>query len=333
VYLPDDALAGVAVRDYAPNGFIQAASIQGIAFGSHTRPDARIETGAAAHADDAALLLAAGTAIVQTGSTSAAHQETFRVSFADLPAYQVGFFFDSDPRGGHFDEENIVLAVQSVVQAIDTNPVDGNSTTPSNVARGAATALIHVAQTFDQERNVEDAVVQRIDVRGDGAWIQTGQYVAQAITRTGPLGDLLMQSSQGLTKVTAPSIFGSIIVGGPSTGTVQTTGQRTGPITGAVNTVPADLGRLFVTQTNKGPVLTTTTVSAHGGGLTGAVIVRGNLISQMTFDGGVSGLIAVQGNLNETNAVDKNGHGVRLGGILSNRTMAGQMVVLGTTLT
>ena len=36
VYLPMDDLASVSVRDYAPNGSIVAAEIQGVAFGSFT---------------------------------------------------------------------------------------------------------------------------------------------------------------------------------------------------------------------------------------------------------------------------------------------------------
>src|SRR5581483_4795786 len=110
------------------------------------------------------------------------------------------------------------------------------------------------------------------------------------ISSTGPLGDLILQSNQGITNVTAPSVFGSIL-GGPIVGTVQTTGVRTDPITGMQSVVPADMGRLFVTPTNKGPILATTLVHAQGPGLSGRLIVRGNLISLLDVDGGMSGLV------------------------------------------
>ncbi len=96
------------------------------------------------------------------------------------------------------------------------------------------------------------------------ASIQTEQWVSDHISSTGPLGDLILQSGQGITNVTAPSIFGSIIANGPITGTVQTTGVRTDPITGIQSTIAADLGRLYVTTTDKGSILTTSVVQANG---------------------------------------------------------------------
>jgi hypothetical protein len=169
-----------------------------------------------------------------------------------------------------------------------------------------------------------------MDLRGDGASFLTQQYIAGGVTSTGPLGDLTYQAYQGITNVTAPSIFGSILANGPITGTVQTTGQRVDPISGVTSTVPADLGRLFVTPTDKGPILTTTTVAVKGPGLSGRLIVRGNLISQVSSDGGISGVVAVGGNVAETNAQDKDGHAVRLGGITSSGPISGQIVVRGT---
>ncbi len=321
VRLGQDVLAGVAVRDYAPNGFIQAAGIQAVAFGSHTRPDGRSEPGAAAHQDDAARLLTAGTAVVQAS-------DTFRVPFADLPAQQVGFFLDTDEHGGHFDNNNIAFIVQGV--GAPNTTLTGNVVTPSNVARGAVTALVSAAKTFDAHGNLEDSVVQTVDLRGDGASFLTEQFIAAGVTSTGPLGDLTYQADHGITNVTAPSIFGSILPNGPITGTVQTTGQRVDPISGVTSPVPADLGRLFVVMTDKGPVLTTTTMTVKGPGLSGRLVVRGNLVSQVSSDGGISGVVAVGGNVAETNAADKNGHAVRLGGITSSGPISGQIVVLGT---
>jgi hypothetical protein len=177
--------------------------------------------------------------------------------------------------------------------------------------------------------NLQNSVVKSIEVRGDGASIQTPQWVSDHISSTGPLGDLTLQSDKGITDVTAPSIFGSIVGNGSITGTVQTTGLRTDPITGTTAAVAANLGRLFVTTTDHGPILTTTQVQGNGAGLTGRLITRGDLISQVVVKA-LSGLLAVQGNINETNATDKDGHPVRLGGLVVNGDVSGQTVVLGT---
>jgi hypothetical protein len=171
-----DALAGVAVRDYASNGYIQAKSIQAIAFGSHTRNDGKSETGAAAQATEAARLLAAGTVIVQANNT-------FRVPFADLPAFQVGFFLATEPRGGKFDSQNIAFIVQALTTPNAT--LTANIITPQNVARGAAIALIKAAPTFDKNGKVQNSAVQTIDFRGDGVSMVSGQYIAGGITSTG----------------------------------------------------------------------------------------------------------------------------------------------------
>src|SRR5262249_34913365 len=141
VRLPLDKLAGVGVRDYIPNGSIQAASIQAVAFGSHTGARGIIETGAVATTTDAASLLTPGTALVQA-------VDTFRVPFADLPTQQVALFLVTLPTGGRFDSNNIILVVQGVSQP----NADGtaNIVTPSNVARGAVTALVTTVSTLDK---------------------------------------------------------------------------------------------------------------------------------------------------------------------------------------
>ena len=45
--------------------------------------------------------------------------------------------------------------------------------------------------------------------------------------------------------------------------------------------------------------MTATTIQAGGGGLSGAILSRGDLLSQITVNGGTSGLIAAQGNLGQ----------------------------------
>ncbi len=327
IRLPSDNLAGVSIRNVAPDGFIQALSIQAIAFGS-VLDDNRIRTGANANGDDAEELLTGGTQIVQAA-------DTLRVAFADLPSQQAALFIATDKNGRHFDNDSVIFVVQSVVTA---NPAGtANIVTASNVARGADTALVTVMPTYDHHGHLEDSVIQTIAIRGDGASIQTQQWISQSITSTGPLGDLILLSNQGITDVTAPSIFGSIISGGAIIGTIQTTGIRTDPITGATASVSTDFGNLYVSTSNEGPgnegrwnegpYLTTTVVETECGGISGRIISRGNLVSQITSDGGLSGVIAAQGNLGLNRTVA--GENTRFGGILSNGPVSGSVVILG----
>ncbi|MHB8523978.1 MAG: beta strand repeat-containing protein [Limisphaerales bacterium] len=317
IRLPSENLAGVSIRDYVPNGYIQVRSVQAVAFGSYTANDGRLLTGVSAHPDNASALFATGTIFVPAA-------DIFRVAFADLSTQQVALFLVTDPHGGHFDDESVLFAVQSVVAANVTGTA--NIVTPSNVARGAATALVTAMPAFDKNGNIKESVIQTIAIRGDGASIQTKQWISKAITSTGSLGDLTLTASPGITDVTAPSIFGSI-TGAPVIGTIQTTGLRTDPITGLVTNVSADLGRLYVAFTEHGvPYVTTSVVAVKGGGLSGRIISRGNLVSQITSDGGISGVIAVQGNLGTSVGT------ARLGGLLSNGTTSGEIVVLGNVL-
>ncbi|MGA2700304.1 MAG: hypothetical protein ABSH35_04325 [Isosphaeraceae bacterium] len=349
IYLPLDNVAGVGVRDYVPDHSIAAKSIQAVAFGSMTSYCGQIETGAVASSNDAANLLAPCTAIVQAGSINNSTVETFRVPFADLATQQVGFFMDDSPSScgrGQFDNNNVVLVVQGVSTANSSGTA--NIVTPSNVARGAVVALITVAETFNSCNQLDGSFIENISLCGDGGSIQTQLNVGSpedcslpktaftpAITSTGPLGDVIIGGS--LPNVTAPSIFGSIIPCGPipSTSTIQTTGIRTDPITQATSQVPADIGRVYVTSTCKGPVVTATTVQANGSGLAGQIICGGNLISQVVANG-ITGVITVQpvawepgaGNLGATftyPAPSKNV--VYLGGVVSNGSMSGPTVV------
>ncbi len=349
VYLPEDNLAGVGVRDHVPDNAINARSIQAVAFGSMTGDHGQLETGAMAGGHDAEDLLAPGTAIVQAGSTNGQTVETFRVPFADLATQQVGFFMDDAGGGGpgHFDSNDVDLIVQSVSTANSSGT--GNNVTPSNVARGAVIALITVAETFDQNNHLQNSIIETIGLRGDGGSIQTQQTIGSlknnsltkapftpSITSTGPLGDVIIQGP--LPSVTAPSIFGSLLPDGPipATSTIQTTGIRTDPITSATSQVPADLGRIFVVSTPFGPYVTVTQVLANGPGLAGQIICGGNLISQVVSNGPTSGMITVQpvpwepgaGNLGASFTYPS-GHVLRLGGFISNGPMIAPSVFAG----
>jgi RTX calcium-binding nonapeptide repeat (4 copies) len=321
VRLPLDKLAGVAVRDFAPNASIQAASIQSVAFGSHTNSNGTIGTGAAATATNAAKLLATGTSLAPAA-------DTYRVPFADLPTQQLAEFLVTSPSGGKFDSNSIVLIVQGVSSPNAAGTA--NVVTPSNVARGAVTALVTAVPTFDSRGRPLGSAVQSIALRGDGGSIRTAQAITDSITSTGPLGDLTLQSSQPVPNVTAPSIFGSLVAGGAVDGIVQTTGMWTDPITGAVSSITPDLGRLYVDTSGKVPVVAATVIQT--GGISGEVVSRGDLISSITANGGsLTGVVAAQGNLGKT-FTSSSGQSTRLGGILSDGRFTGTIAVLGSVI-
>jgi hypothetical protein len=318
IRLPLDKLAGVGVRDTLPTGFVQAKSIQALAFGSYTYVSAGKKvtaSGASAGASAAAGLLAPGTAIIQAN-------DTFRVPFADLTS--VGLYLATAVGGGKFDTSNVVFVVESMLSPNATGTA--NIVTYSNVARGAVTALVNVVVPI-VNGILGTSVIQTISLRGDGGSLSTSQYIAQGITSTGPLGDVTQHSSLGITNVTAASIFGSIIdAWGPITGTLQTTGQRLDPITAQMTAATADWGEVYVTVVNKVPTLTVTTVQTSGAGLGGRLISRGNLISQVLATGGVKGLVAAQGNI----GIVVGSH--RLGGISFSGKFTGAVVTLGSII-
>ena len=322
VYLPGDALGDVATRDYTPKGAIDAQSIQAVGFGSYTNSVGVVAVGSRATTADARNLLTAGTTIVQSGSTNGTNSETFRVPFADLTIQQVvAFFLSTAAGGGQFDPNTLLFTVEGVG--------NGLTVTQSNAARGAAIALIGVSRTPGTA-----SVVQTVDFRGDGASMSSEQYIAGGITSTGPLGDLTTLSKVGLNSVTVPSAFGNISAYGPIQGTIQTTGQRTDPITGVVTTIPANLGRAFVVPASRrtGAYVAVTTLWGTGiNTIRGRIISRGDLISSVRGDGGSTGLIAAQGNIGVISNLIA-GKPARLGGITINGPFSGQILADGNIL-
>jgi hypothetical protein len=322
IRLPQDNLAGVGVRDYVPNASIQAASIQAVAFGSHTSTTSgKIITGASSQGADAQALLVSGTKMAYSN-------DTFRVPFADLPSQQSQLFLVTSPTGGSFNNNGILFTLQST--STPNAAGTANIVTPNNVARGAVTALVKVVAAYDSKGNLVSPLVQSIDLRGDGGSLLTVQPFSAtgSISSTGPLGDVTLHESPGLYNLTAPSVFGSITIDGPITGVAQTTGQRTDPITSVVTTVNADLGHLYVDTSGKSPVVTSTTVTT--GGLSGQLVSRGDLVSQVTLNGGpLTGAVAVQGNLGKI-FTPSSGPAMRQGGILVNNAYGGEVVVLGS---
>ncbi len=97
----------------------------------------------------------------------------------------------------------------------------------------------------------------------------------------------------------------------------------------------ADLRRIYVATSNKGPFVTTSVVQASGA-LSGQIISRGNLISLINPSGNLTGLVAAQGNIG-TLFTPGAGTPMRLGGVTvgnpgSGRTLNGQLLSLGSII-
>src|SRR5262249_1738001 len=131
------------------------------------------------------------------------------------------------------------------------------------------------------------AIIQAIDLFGDGGSIQTSQVVSMAsnpghITSTGPLGDLTLGAPDGIVDdVMAPIHTGNIdATNGASARTIPTT--------------VGDLGNAHKNAT--GQIIGTTAVHANGG-ISGQIISRGNLISLIDSNKDIPGVIAAQGDI------------------------------------
>jgi hypothetical protein len=300
IQLPSDKLGSVAAQYTVVAGTVQAKSLMAVAFGSITQNGVTTQ-GASATNANAAALLAPGTATVQAN-------DTFLAPFA--AGQTVALFLVTGSSG--FDARPVLF----------TDQINDNH---------SVTALVKAVA----------GVITEIDFVGDGGSVQTAQPIVPpsftdpkvfAITSTGPLGDLTLPASNGLGNVKAPAIIGNITIGGPILGTVQTTGLRTDPATGAVTQVPADLG-LALTD-GSGTIIGTTTITASA--IPGRIISRNNLISQITT--GDFNVIAAQGNIGVLKT-DKSGNLVtnpdgsliRFGGI-SAHNPTGSVVALGNML-
>ncbi len=310
VRLALDPLAGVAVRDYAPRGGIQAASLQSVAFGSFSQNNGTVLDGGQANFSNAGALLATTTWYAQ-----AATGTTFRVPFSDR--HNVALFVDTLANRTVFDLQPIVFTDQHRL-------IPGPASARNGVAALVTTGLSLVG---GQPGSTYRALIAGVALDGDSGSFSTGQWVNGPISSTGALGDVTLSDAHGLTgSLTAPGIFGSIkALSGPIAGTIQTTGARVDPITRAVSAVSADLGRTYA-----GPNGTTmaTQVLAGAGGLTGQVLAGGNLLGQVIVRGPISGLVAARGNIGATVA-GPGGTTVRLGGITTDGLLSGQVEATG----
>jgi hypothetical protein len=311
VQLPMDRLAGVGVRDLIPLGsYINVYSIEAVAAGSVGLGGSSTVLGESASAYQVQSLLSPTTRVVQASNT-------FRVPFDGNSADQVGFFLD-DNTWGQFDWSNVSFTIESQLSVNSSGTA--NIVTPSNVARGSDVALIHVGIPTSGG----SSVIQGITILGDGASIQTFQWIDGPIVSTGPLGDLFLLNWQPVGDITAPSIFGTILSYAQYNGTIQTTGLWTNPISGVVSSIPGTFGETYLNSSRQ---FTTNTFETYSGALTGNLIVRGNLVSNVVLNGGLTGTIDVLGNIGSTTP-----NNLRLGAITINGNDSGTIETMGQIL-
>jgi hypothetical protein len=166
--------------------------------------------------------------------------------------------------------------------------------------------------------------VQSVVFTGQGGSLTTQQPITTSISAVagGSLGDLILSAPQGITaNITADSIIGNI-------------DATNGAISGIIQATRGDIGRAF---TSSGTITGVTFISTGGGGLTGKILAKGNLVSRVTLHSGLDGVIAVDGDigviqktLSGTAVTTSDGSLIRFGGItVSTGGLAGEVVALG----
>ena len=304
VSLPLDNITGVEVSGRLPIGVVDVAGIEGIAF--------------------AVLTTVIGKPVnilgdlVSTGKSSQVLWNLLGSKPTILPAV--------DAFRVPFNENH---SVRLYAQSNPNSNLEYVMTLTDQIADGAPmTAIVRVQPTATGNGN---PALQSVNLFGDGGSLDTVFSLAN-LTSTGALGDVTVRGFAGLGNVTAPNIIGNInVVKGGITGTIQTTGIRIDPFTGAETAVNADLGQLII---KNGKVVGITTISSKLA-ITGQIISRGDLISSITTGGALSGVIAAQGNIgavltdSEGNAITKNGKLTRFGGITIKGNDSGEIIALG----
>jgi hypothetical protein len=310
VQLPNDNIGGVGVRDAAAEGSINVRTLQFLAFGEYQEENGQYYPGNTAQGEDATDLLRSNQAI-------AAANGTYRVPVGQN--YPVAVFIGQS--NGQFNGGPPILLTDELM------PVLPPVTTPPTLPANFNTAVIATVTVATSNPPSQQQVIS-IAFSGDGGSVESSVPL-QSITSTGSLGDLYLDQGNTAVSVTASSVFGNIDLGGVLSGVIQTTGQRTDPVTGLVTTVSADLGTTHTVSTDHGTTTQATTVTVEGA-MTGKLISRGNLISQVNLNGMSSGgVIAAQGNLGAQ--VGGSSSTTRVGGLDSNGAgLGGDVVVLGS---
>jgi hypothetical protein len=222
--------------------------------------------------------------------------DTFAVFVSETS--HVAQFLVTGP-GSSFDSKGMLFSDQ----VADNRPVTVSDTL---VATGSSTTVSSVLFT------------------GRGGSLTTAQPITTSISAVpgGTLGDLILGASGGITaNITADSIIGSI-------------DATNGSISGTILTTVGDLGRAFTTTS--GTITGVTTLHAGGGGLTGRILVKGNLVSQVNLHSGLDGVVAVDGDIGVIQTatgvavLNSDGSLIRFGGLtVSTGGLNGQVVALG----
>ena len=158
-----------------------------------------------------------------------------------------------------------VVESQSVALFLDTGPsdLDSKNVIFSDQSADDLSVSVYVA--------VERGSIGDVVLLGTGGAIDSRLPIDGAISSSGPLGDIFIQNSGGIGDVTAPSFFGSI--------------DTQGPIHGTIQSLAGDIGSAFYSSGQ----LTGSTFINTNGGISGRIIARGNLVSQVSSQSDLGG--------------------------------------------
>jgi hypothetical protein len=208
-----------------------------------------------------------------------------------------------------------------VAQFLVTGPGGSFDAKPMLFADQGGNSPVTATDTLFLPSGSTSTEVSAVLFQGQGGSLTTAQPINVSITSDGSLGDLVLSAPQGLpANVMAQSIVGNIdVTNGGISGTIQT---------------KENLGRTITDLS--GNITGVTSIQTGGGGLTGKIIVGGNLISTVELQSGMDGVIAVQGDIGaiQTNAniavTTATNALIRFGGItVSTGGVNGQVVAIG----
>ncbi|MDE3068412.1 MAG: hypothetical protein KGJ60_12810, partial [Verrucomicrobiota bacterium] len=199
VYLPQDNLTGVEVRDDAKVGSVTALSIMGVAFATLTGSNGT-QLATTLNGLGAQLMMNSSTQIILA-------VDVFRVRFGEHA--KVVLFMDST-NDGHLNDADVIFADQIVDNA-------------------SVTAIVTMFGPTGP--GGKQSYLQSIQFIGDGGSVDTTLPFAAtgSITSTGAVGDIYLRAGTGIANVTAASFFGNVdLFGGTLTGTFQSTSADIG---------------------------------------------------------------------------------------------------------
>jgi hypothetical protein len=228
--------------------------------------------------------------------------DTFAVFLSE--ANHVAQFLVTGP-GGSFDSKKMLLgdivADNRPVTVADALVPSGSSSTVTTVVFTGQGGSLTTAQPITSTQSITASI---------------------SATPGGSLGDLILSSPGGITaNITADRIIGNIAA-------------TNGGISGTIKTTVGDLGRAFTDSS--GNITGVTSIQAGGGGLTGQILVKGNLVSQVNIKSGLDGVVAVDGDIGVIQTAggiavtNPDGSLIRFGGLtVSTGGLNGQVIALG----